>query len=573
MNFKLIQFKSFAGKVWRLTYPYWFSEEKWISRLLLFSITTLNLLLVAITVMVNKWYAVFYAALEAKDYPTFKKQILIFCGLAFFYIIFAVYQLYLNQMLQIRWRRWLTEKYFERWFKNRVYYRFELQGKENDNPDQRISEDVQIFTSETLSYAFGFLNAVVTLVSFIGILWGLSGIIHVYGVAIHGYMLWAALIYAIVGTWLTHKIGFPLIKINFDLEKYQAHFRYNLVRFRENAEAIALYHGEESEKKNLLERFQGIWNTWWQLMKRQKKLTWFTSAYNQIAIIFPIIVASPRYFSGQINLGILMQISSAFGHVQSSLSWFLNSYANLAHWKASVDRLLSFEETLEKLDLKVETSPEIRTEKHSENSIKIDLKELRIPNGRTLLQNQQTLFKRGENIIIKGPSGCGKSTLFRAISGIWPYGDGEIFTPEESILFLPQKTYLPIDTLKDVIAYPSSSETFTEDEIHSALIECQLGHLKDQLNVEENWAQYLSLGEQQRLGFARALLHQPDWLLMDESTASVDEAMEKHLYELIKTKLPKTTFLSIAHRPTVDQYHDGVLEFVKSATGMTLLRR
>src|SRR5437016_5586517 len=342
--------RQFLRDVWTLAIPYWFSEDRWPARGLLAVLVAMNLGLVYLNVLFNRWNNAFYNTLQDKNYGAFTHQLGVFTGLAATFIIVAVYQLYLNQMLQIRWRRWLTDHYLDAWLADRAYYRMQLVGGSTDNPDQRIAEDLRLFVARTLALSLGLLSAVVTLASFIAILWGLSGAatlpLGATGLTIPGFMVWAALVYAIAGTWLTHKIGRPLILLNFDQQRYEADFRFNLVRFRENAEGVALYHGEAGELRNFRERFGSIVRNWWGIMRQQKRLTWLTAGYGQAAVIFPLIVVAPRFFRGQILLGGLMQTASAFGQVQDSLSFIVSSYTDIAAWRAVVERLAGFQSTL-----------------------------------------------------------------------------------------------------------------------------------------------------------------------------------------------------------------------------------
>ena len=342
--------KNFLRDLWALLQPYWKSEERGRAWLLLLVNVALILATVYMTVLFNQWYNAFYNALQAKAQAEFFHQLGRFCVLAAIYILIAVYRIYLNQMLQIRWRRWLTERYLGDWLRDRNYYRMQLKDAGTDNPDQRIAEDFRLFVDESLSLGLGFLNAAVTLGSFVAILWSLSGPLEIplggTTYVIYGYMVWVAIVYAIVGTWLTHKIGKPLIPLNFNQQKYEADFRYNLVRFRENSEGVALYRGEEDELRGFRSRFNAVVENWWAIMKRQKLLTFFTAGYSQAAVIFPFVVGAPRFFSGAIQLGGLVQISNAFGQVQGALSWFIDAYTNFASWKASVDRLISFHNAL-----------------------------------------------------------------------------------------------------------------------------------------------------------------------------------------------------------------------------------
>jgi vitamin B12/bleomycin/antimicrobial peptide transport system ATP-binding/permease protein len=493
-----------------------------------------------------------------------------FTLLAVLYIVTQVYRIYFQQMLLIEWRTWLTDKYLDDWLRDRAYYRLQLLDRGTDNPDQRIAEDLKLFVEETLTLSLGLLSAVVTLVSFVAILWVLSGTIEVAGIQIPGYMVWVALLYAIIGTWLTHVIGKPLIPLNYNQQRYEADFRFSLVRLRENSEGVALYRGEPGESANFRARFANVITNWWGIMKKQKQLVWFTSGYAQIAIVFPFIVAGPRYFSGKIPLGEFFQIASAFGTVQTALSWFINAYTLFASWKATVERLTGFTEALERARAEV---PE-GTRAEGDSQARIDLHDLalKLPNGGTLLAPTTLELKKGESVMISGPSGSGKSTLFRALAGIWPYWTGKVTLPKSAkLLFLPQKPYLPIGTLKHAACYPAEEEVrISDEEARDALRAVGLGHFTDELAREENWAQILSGGEQQRLAFARALLNKPDWLFLDEATASLPDDAQRELYELLRARLPQTTIVSIGHRESLAQVHVRRLEFKGSGEGSHL---
>jgi putative ATP-binding cassette transporter len=567
--------KVFLRDFWALTEPYWKSEERWRSGALLVVIVGMQLGLVGINVIFNEWYKNFYNALQSKDFAAFTRLIMWFSGIAAVYIVVGVYQNYLQQMLQIRWRRWLTERYIARWMEHRAYYRLQIAGDGTDNPDQRIAEDVNSYISSSLSLALGLLNAVVTLVSFAAILWGLSGSIDVAGIGVPGYMLWAALLYAIVGTWLMNRIGRPLIRLNFMQQRYEANFRYSLVRLRENAEGVALYGGESQEARGFGHRFADVVANWWAIMRRTKRMNWFASGYGQIAIIFPFVVGAPRYFTGAIQLGGLMQTVSAFGHVQNALSWFVNAYSGIADWKATVDRLTSFERKLEELAT-LGQGELVRTEGPAGSAIKIAGLGLSIPNGRELLRDLSLELRPGSRTLVTGPSGSGKSTLFRALGGLWPYAKGALTFPAgERLLFLPQKPYLPIATLRATIAYPDAPEVYGDQKILAALADCGLEQFAARLDEDQNWAQIMSPGEQQRLAVARALLVAPRWLFLDEATSALDEAAEAELYKLLVARLPATAIVSIAHKPALAAFHDRSLVFVgggvlKSAPGLDL---
>jgi vitamin B12/bleomycin/antimicrobial peptide transport system ATP-binding/permease protein len=567
----------FWRDAWSLIKPYWQSEEKFMAWLLLGTVIALTLGMVYMSVQFNQWYNLFYNSLQDKDKHEFFHQMLRFALLATIYIVMAVYSIYLNQMLQIRWRRWLTDKYLNRWLADRTYYRMQLTGNPADNPDQRIAEDFRLFVDETLSLSLGLLNALVTLVSFAGILWTLSGPLAIpYNggeIVIPGYMVWVALIYAIAGTWLTHKIGRPLIGLNFNQQRFEADFRFGLVRFRENTEGVALYRGEQDEKKNFDARFVNVIDNWWRIMKRQKMLMWFTAGYSQAAVIFPFLVASPRYFSGAIQLGGLIQISNAFGQVQGALSWFIGAYNLFASWKATSDRLLGFHYAIEDARAQSRQSAgiELSADEKTDDLV-IDDMQINLPNGKGLLTAASAMLKSGESLLIRGPSGAGKSTLFRAIAGIWPFGGGRIRLPKNfRVLFLPQRPYLPIGTLRQVVSYPHSGADFTDQQIVDVLRACGLPELVDRIDDAQHWAQQLSPGEQQRIAFARALLHKPAWLFMDEATSALDESSEAVLYGLLKQRLPDTTLISIGHRPSLAGFHTRSLELKENGEGARML--
>lgn len=550
----------FLKDLWRLTKPYWFSEERWVARGLLALIIALNLGLVYLEVLFNQWNNAFYNSLQDKDMAAFYALLWRFGGLAAMFIVASVYQLYFNQMLQIRWRRWLTDVYLKGWIAGRTYYRMQLTGGDTDNPDQRIADDLAQFVDRTLNLTLGFMSAVVTLFSFLAILWGLSGAVSFTlggrDFTIEGYMVWVALIYAVVGTWLMHRIGKPLVPLNFKQQKVEADFRFSLVRIRENAEGIALHHGEPGEIRTLRERFAEVAQNWWAIMQRRKKMSWFSSGYGQIAIIFPFLVAAPRYFAGQIKLGDLMQTASAFDKVQGALSWFISAYAQLADWKATVDRLTSFQAAMASMQTANRDEPGIRGDTAAGSDVTAENVELRLPNGAPLVAPFSLTLQAGRSVLITGPSGSGKSTLFRALARLWPFGHGVVRLPQgKRVLFLPQKPYLIIGSLRAQLSYPDAPHTYSDALLKQALIDCDLPQLIERLDEEQHWAQQLSGGEQQRIAFARALLQKPDWLFMDEATASMDEAAEARLYGLLRTRLPHTTVISIGHRATLAQFH------------------
>jgi putative ATP-binding cassette transporter len=556
--------RDFVLDVAAVARPYWISSERRSAWGLLTVIVAMNLGLVYVNVLFSNWNNRFYDALQVHDFAKFSHELVYFCVLAMVFIAVAVYQTYLNQMLQIRWRRWLTDQYVGEWLSDRAYYHLQLGDYRADNPDQRIADDLQMFVDATLNLTLGLLSSVVTLVSFAIILWRLSGTLDVplgaSRLAIPGYMVWAALIYAIAGTWLTHRIGRPLIRLNFQQQQFEANFRFSLVRLRENTEAVALYGGERTEAVSLRERFGDVVGNWWAIMRRQKRLTWFTAGYNQAAIVFPVLAAAPRYFAGAIELGGLMQTSQAFGQVQGALSWFVTAYRSLAEWKATVDRLTGFRAAIGAAKARAATAGIVRTEQGAGGLAIRDLK-LALPDGQRLLEGLDAEFRPGEAVLVSGPSGTGKSTLLRAIAGIWPFGHGQIaVSAREPMLFLPQKPYLPVGTLRHVLSYPAAPAAFTDSAIREALAVCGLPRLTDRLDESRHWALQLSPGEQQRIALARALLQQPAWLFLDEATSALDAASEARLYRLLKERLRNTTLISVGHRPSLAAFHDRRLE-------------
>lgn len=545
--------------VWRLTKPYWLSPERGIAWLLLAVIIGLNLGEVYINVLLNKWNNDFYNALQAIDKKAFVAALIRFSYLAFSYIVIVVYKVYLNQMLQIRWRRWMTGYYQQRWLQGQNYYRMQLAGNSADNPDQRISDDIGQFVDLTLGLSLSLLSSIVTLFSFMFILWNLSGTLIIPLGAHHfnvpGYMVWAALLYAIVGTWLTTKLGRPLIQLNFDQQKFEADFRFALVRLRENSEQIALYKGEERESKTLRQRFTHIFENYWQIMKRQKTLAWLNSGYFQIAIIFPFIVAAPRFFAKKIQLGGLMQTASAFGQVQSAFSYFVSAFTSIATWKAVIDRLDGFAANID----------HAATEKSNivignDQALSLQNVDIALPNGQVLFNDFELKIARGGSVLLDAPSGRGKSTLFRTIAGIWPHAKGKMSLPPDAhLMFLPQKPYLPLGTLRDVLSYPLSS-SMDDETLKSILALCQLPHLQARLDETQNWSQILSPGEQQRIAFARAFLAKPDFIFLDEATAALDASTTSYLYDTLRQKLPNTGIISIGHRDFLRTWHERAVD-------------
>ena len=569
---------SFLKDAWRLAKPYYVSEQKWSAWGLLLVVVALNLLLVGMGVVLSFWNRVMFNTLQAKDWEAFVQLLFLyrrtefglmpgFCEFAALYVVVYVYRVYLTQWLEIRWRSWMTTRFLDEWLADRAYYRISLTTDRaaigTDNPDQRIAEDLRDYVSNTLTLGMDLLSNVVTLFSYLGILWGLSGALTVFGISIPGYMVWVALLYSAIGTWLAHLVGRALVPLRFRQQRVEADFRYALVRLRENMEGVALYNGEAEENANLHHRFAHVVGNWWAIMRRTKMLNSLINGYSLAANVFPLVVASPRYFFGTLQLGGLMQTADAFGQVQGAMSWFLNSYAVLAQWRAIVERLTTFHRAI--VLARAAAGEGLTTIAGPVDEIALRDVTIALPNGTKLLQDADLTFNRGTSVVVSGPSGSGKSTLFRAIAGIWPFGNGQVQRPAERVLFLPQSPYIPLGSLRHVVCYPSEPGTHTPEEVRQALVDAGLPQLVDRLDADEAWPQLLSGGEQQRVALARALLAKPDWLFLDEATASLDPEAEDHLYRTLKERLPGTTIVSIAHRPSVAAFHDRHLMFAREA--------
>jgi vitamin B12/bleomycin/antimicrobial peptide transport system ATP-binding/permease protein len=567
----------FLKDAWRLAKPYYVSEQKWSAWGLLLVVVALNLLLVGMGVVFSFWNRVIFNTLQEKNWEAFVELLFWyrrtefgilpgFCEFAVVYVIVGVYRVYLTQWLEIRWRSWMTTRFLDEWLADRAYYRISLTMDRaaigTDNPDQRIAEDLRDYVSNTLSLGLDLLSNVVSLFSYLGILWGLSGALTVFGISIPGYMVWVALIYSAIGTWLTHLVGRALVPLRFRQQRVEADFRYALVRLRENMEGVALYNGEAEENANLRDRFTNVVGNWWGIMRRTKLLNALVVGYTQVANVFPLVVASPRYFFGTLQLGGLMQTADAFGQVQGSMSWFLNSYAVLAQWRAIVERLTTFHRAI--VLARAAAGEGLTTVAGPADVIALHDVTIALPNGAELLRDAEVTFDRGTSVVLSGSSGSGKSTLFRTIAGIWPFGSGQVQRPVERVMFLPQRAYIPLGTLRHVVCYPSEPSAHTPEEVRQALVDAGLEQLGDQLDADEPWAQRLSGGEQQRVALARALLAKPDWLFLDEATASLDPEAEDDLYRTLKERLPGTTIVSIAHRPSVAAFHERHLVFERA---------
>lgn len=563
-NFSLS--RQFFKDVWLLTKSYWQSEEKKKACFLLACILALTLGIVYMLVLLNQWNNSFYSALQNYETEKIFDELIHFSWLAAIYIVLAVYSYYLQQMLILNWRRWLTVRFLDIWLKNKTYYNLQMFGKDTDNPDQRISEDVRLFVEMTLSFTIGIIKSLCTFASFVFILYKMSGPLSftVFGttLTIQGYLFWAALIYSIIGTYITHLVGRKLVQLNFVQQRYEADFRFSMIRLRESAESVAFYRGEQQEAGVFKNRFKLLLDNFWRLVNKQKQLVWLNSGYSQIAIIFPFVAAMNRYLNREFTLGGLMQVSNAFGYVQSSLSYFIDMYTAIAQWQAVVMRLTYFGNHMQEV---AQDADRFHLERFAiSKKVSADAMQVNLPDGTPLLEKITFSLNQGENVLIKGISGSGKSTLLRAIAGIWPFVEGKINLPErDQLMFIPQKPYIPLGTLREALLYPGSKPV-SDDELRLLLVRCQIGYLQDKLDLTADWSHVLSVGEQQRLAFVRAHIQQPIWLFLDEATSALDEETEAKMYSLLAEFLPMTTVVSVGHRSTLNKYHQKVLRLDKT---------
>ena len=566
--------RQFFKDVWYLTKSYWQSEEKKKAFWLLTCIISLTLGIVFMLVQLNTWNNSFYSALQNYDAEKISSELIHFSWLAAIYIILAVYSYYLQQTLILHWRRWLTTRFIDIWLQNKTYYNLQMFGKDTDNPDQRISEDVRQFVEMTLGFAIGILKSLCTFISFVFILYQLSGPLSFSFMGktwtIHGYMLWASLLYSVLGTYITHVVGRKLVKLNFIQQRYEADFRFSMIRLRESAESVAFYRGEAQEGRVFKNRFKLLLDNFWQLVNKQKQLVFLNSGYSQIAIIFPFVVAMNRYLAKEVSLGGLMQVASAFGRVQDSLSYFVDMYSSIAQWQAVVMRLTYFGRHMHEVSQQAE---QFHVERFATSeAVSVEQMQVNLPDDTALLQDINFTLQPGRNVLIKGVSGSGKSTLLRALAGIWPFVTGKINLPKtEELMFIPQKPYIPLGTLREALLYPGK-KPLSDEELLYLLDLCQIGYLRDKLDLVADWSHVLSVGEQQRLAFVRAHIQEPKWLFLDEATSALDEDTEAAMYALLAERLTQTTLVSIGHRSTLNKYHELMLVIDKQTKSVRLTK-
>ncbi|MBV9592081.1 MAG: ABC transporter ATP-binding protein/permease [Hyphomicrobiales bacterium] len=576
------------GDIWRLAVPYFTTrdvgearfwpirfraQERWIGLSLLIAVIGIELGQVAIDVRLSYFSRDWFNAIQEKDAAAFWYQLLlVFSPLAAIGVASAILQLVLRSYLTIRWRRWMTEKMMSNWLDGSSHYRMQLTGSSTDNPDQRISEDINDFTTNTFTLGLGILSKVTSLVSFSVILWTLSAGFTFPGTdtRVPGFLFWIALIYAALATGLTHFIGRPLINLFFQQQRYEADFRFSLARLREYGEQVALLGGEQTEHVSLSRRFGALIGNFLAIVDCRKRVVAFVASYGQANAVLPYIFVAPYYFSGKVMLGVMTQTARAFANVQEALSFFIDSYTMIAQYKAVVDRLTGFAASVDRARALTRTAPHIEVKTDGGDDLVIRDLEVDLPKGGKVVRIKDARLRQKESVLVNGPSGAGKSTLFRAISGIWPFGQGEIDVPRGArVMLLPQRPYVPIGTLRAALTYPASADAFPDALVRSTLDAVQLSSFAERLDEEANWGQTLSLGEQQRVALGRALLAKPDWLFLDEATSALDEPLEEAMYRLLPEKLPGVTIVSIGHRHTLQAFHKRRIELKPAADGVS----
>jgi putative ATP-binding cassette transporter len=543
-----------------LALPYFRSEDRWRARLLLAGVIGAELGLVYVAVAVIQWNARFFNALEARDWDGFKRELFIFGFITVGAIVSTACQYYFGQTLQIRWRRWLTERYVAIWMAEGRHYRLRFVDNTVDNIHLRIANDVLLFLQRTHELGTGLLNSVVALLSFAIILWGLSATtpLPIFGVDLSfpGYLVFTALAYAGIGTLIAHLIGWRLIPIQFNQQRFESDFRFAIARVTDNAEPVALMGGEAVEREELRTRFWRLVRNWTALVQRQTRLIGFTAGYGHISTVFPILVVSPAYLTGAITLGALIQAHLAFQRVEGAFAFCIGAYPKIAEWKAIVDRLAQFEAAMGVVDSYRDPLANIAFVATPEPNLTIDNLVVRLASGEPIASVPNITLPPGEGLLVSGPSGAGKSSLFRALAGLWPLGDGTIRLPNSGhVLALPQRPYFPLGTLRQALTYPTLAEAVDDRILREALVAAGLGHLSGRLDEEAEWSAVLSGGEQQRVAFARALIARPAVLLLDEAVTTLEEADGAELYRMVAERLPATIVISIGRPALLSAQH------------------
>jgi len=567
----------FARRLWRLTRLYWSSPDAPRGGLLLGLAIALELATVYGNFVLADAQRRIYDALQDRVAAAFFQGVGLFLGVALGFVLASTYRSYVRQALEIRWRNWLTGHLIEEWISPHACCQMELLRAEADNPDQRIAEDARNYVASALGLSLSLLAALATLVSFAGLLWSLSGDwpirVGETEIRIPGFMMWVAIAYAAIASWITHRVGRRLVPINFDRQRFEADFRFGLVRFRENAETVGLAGGEECERLGAQERFESVVQNWWQLIGALRNLALFTTGIGQLNGAVPLLVAAPGYFLGQLTLGRVAQTGIAYGQVSGALVWFVNAYQEIAQWRASIERLLSFTDAIESARARVARPGGVLVKAGDGDALRLSDLHLELPSGRALLDASEASIAPGERVVVVGPSGAGQTTLLRAIAGHWPFGRGRIQMPAGArSMFLSQQPYLPIATLRAAVSYPAPERTFADEKIREVLALLGLTDLVERLAETDHWEKRLSSGEQQRLAFARVLLHEPGWVFLDDATGALDEETERRAYATLMERLPRASVVSIAHRPSVERYHAKHWTLVPRGGGPAMLQ-
>lgn len=553
--FLLVRLTHWGKQFWMFAGGY-LSPKRSIKPLLFFVlIVTLTLFSVRLSLVHSTWYNNMYTALQEFNQTVFWEQMILFCFIAGFSVAAALISYYLNQRFSINWIEWLNTELLEKWMDKRAYYKSQYMGNNLDNPDQRIQQDIQSYVKTTLSLSTGVIDAVTSMISYTILLWGLAGPMTLLGIEIPRAMVYLVFAYVIFTTLIAFWLGKPLIRLNFANEKLNANYRYSLIRVKEYAESIAFYAGEKVEKSRLYKQFRAVIDNMWDIVFRALKFSGFNLVVSQISVVFPLLIQVGRYFEKQIKLGDLMQTLQVFGKLHSNLSFFRNTYDSFAEYKATLDRLTGFHYSVEAAQKQSKTD----ITDHPTDVIFQHLS-VKSPMGKILIKDLNLTLTQGNSLLIQGQSGVGKTTLLRTIAGLWSYAEGKIFCPQQNTLFLSQRPYLPQGNLLTALYYPDTTENVDLAKITRVLEQVQLAHLQDRLEQEQDWSRILSLGEQQRLAFARLLLHKPKVAFLDEASASLDEGMEYAMYRLIREELPNTTIISVGHRSTLVPLHQQQLE-------------
>ena len=553
--FLLVRLTHWGKQFWMFAGGY-LSPKRSIKPLLFFVlIVTLTLFSVRLSLVHSTWYNNMYTALQEFNQTVFWEQMILFCFIAGFSVAAALISYYLNQRFSINWIEWLNTELLEKWMDKRAYYKSQYIGNNLDNPDQRIQQDIQSYVKTTLSLSTGVIDAVTSMISYTILLWGLAGPMTLFGIEIPRAMVYLVFAYVIFTTLIAFWLGKPLIRLNFANEKLNANYRYSLIRVKEYAESIAFYAGEKVEKSRLYKQFRAVIDNMWDIVFRALKFSGFNLVVSQISVVFPLLIQVGRYFEKQIKLGDLMQTLQVFGKLHSNLSFFRNTYDSFAEYKATLDRLTGFHYSVETAQKQSKTD----ITDHPTDVIFQHLS-VKSPMGKILIKDLNLTLTQGNSLLIQGQSGVGKTTLLRTIAGLWSYAEGKIFCPQHNTLFLSQRPYLPQGNLLTALYYPDTTENVDLAKITRVLEQVQLAHLQDRLEQEQDWSRILSLGEQQRLAFARLLLHKPKVAFLDEASASLDEGMEYAMYRLIREELPNTTIISVGHRSTLVPLHQQQLE-------------